>query len=204
MQREARRGRQAGRVVVNWPTCGAEAPGCTGVQLASFGRCWAHLSPDELRQALSSLAPGKNLDLRGTTLDGSLLGQILSAFRDPHSGELLIGDASLDNARINGKASFQGSVFSGNARFLGAEFSGEANFCGAEFKADAWFNDAKFKDYVDFGNAKFSLTSFKDVEFDNAAQFEDVIFESRTEFNRAKFRLNANFPPYAVHWPSGF
>ena len=205
MQREARKGRQAGRVAVDWLTCGAgDTSGCTGVQIESFGRCWAHLSPEELRQALSSLAPGKNLDLRGTILDGRLLGQILRAFRDPHSRELLIGDASFENTRINGEVSFEDAVFNGNARFLETEFGGTAHFYGAEFKADAWFNHTNFRGYVDFGHARFTLTSFKDVKFHDVAEFEDVIFTKRTEFNRAEFRGRGNFPRTQFHHEARF
>jgi hypothetical protein len=134
MQCEARKGRQTRRIAVDWPTCDAEGSGCAGVQVGSYGRCWAHLSPEELRQALGSLAPRKDLDLRGTTLDGQLLGQILSAFRQPHSHRLLIGNASLENARIDSEAPFGDAVFNGQARFFGAKFGDKADFYGAEFK----------------------------------------------------------------------
>ena len=189
MQREADSDEQTERVAVDWRTCGAGAPsGCTGVQVASFGRCWAHLSPDELRQVLRSLAPGKNLDLRGTTLDGRLLSQILSAFRDPQTRTLLIGDASLENAIINGDSPFGGAVFNGNVRFFGAKFDSKADFYGAQFKSYAGFNEAEFG-YADFEKAKFSgnAVSFKYVKFRGPVEFGETIFQGRTEFIGAEF-----------------
>ena len=173
MQSETGRARPAEGVRVDWPTCGeGDTSGCTGAQVEAFGRCWAHLSREELRQALSSLAPGNNLDLRGTTLDGRLLGQILSAFRDSHSGKPLIGDVSLENARISGEAPFGSAVFNGRARFFGAKFVGKADFYGAEFKSYAGFNGAEFE-YADFEKAKFSgdSVSFKYVKFRGPAEF---------------------------------
>ena len=194
MQREARKDRQTRRIAVGWPTCDAEGSDCTGVQVGSYSRCWAHLSPEELRQALGSLAPGRDLDLRGTTLDGQLLGQVLSAFRQPHSRKLLIGNASLESARIDSEAPFEDAVFNGQARFFRAKFGGKANFYGAEFKAYAGFNEAEFG-YADFERAKFTgnAISFKDVRFRGPAEFADVTFKGSTEFVGAKFLNNAYF-----------
>jgi uncharacterized protein YjbI with pentapeptide repeats len=194
MQREARKGRQARRAIVDWQTCDAEGQDCSGVQVGSYGRCWAHLSPEELRRVLRSLAPGEDLDLRGTSLDGQLLGQILSAFRQPHSRNLLIGNASLENARIEGEASFGDAVFDGDARFFGAKFRDKADFYGAEFRSYAGFNGADFN-YADFERAKFTggPVSFKYVRFLGPAEFADVRFERRTEFIGAKFLHDAYF-----------
>jgi hypothetical protein len=202
MQRRGRRGQQAGHVAIDWPTCVAgDSSGCTGVQLGSYGRCWAHLSAEELRQALGSLAPGKNLDLRGTTLDGKLLRQILSAFRDPQAGELLIGDASFQNSRINSDAPFGGAVFNGPARFFEAKFGGKADFYGAKFKDYAGFNGAEFS-YADFERAEFSgnAISFKHVKFRGAAEFGHVTFEGYTEFIGAEFLDSAHFSGVQIHW----
>jgi uncharacterized protein YjbI with pentapeptide repeats len=202
MQRKARKGRQTGSEPVDWLTCGAgDTSECTGVQVGSYGRCWAHLSPEELRQALGSLAPGNDLDLRGTTLDGKLLGQILSAFRDPQARKLLIGDASLENARTNGDAPFGSAVFNGPARFFGAEFNGKADFYGAEFKAYAGFNEAEFR-YADFEKARFTgdAISFKDVRFRGPAEFGHVTFEGYTEFIGAEFLDSAHFVSIQGAW----
>ena len=194
MQRESRKGRQTGRVDVDWLTCDSEGSECTGVQVGSHGRCWAHLSPEELRQALGSLAPGNDLDLRGTTLDGQLIGQILSAFRQPHSRKLLIGDASLENARIDGAAPFKDAVFNGQATFFGVRFGDKADFYGAECKAYAGFNEAEFG-YADFERAKFTgnAISFKYVKFRGPAEFRNATFTGYTEFIGAKFMHNAYF-----------
>jgi uncharacterized protein YjbI with pentapeptide repeats len=194
MQREARRGRQPGRVGVDWPTCSAQGLDCSGVQVRPFGCCWAHLSHEELRQALGSLAPGCDLDVRGATLDGALLSYILSAFVDPSTRKLLIGNASLENASINGTAPFGSAVFNGRVTSFEAKFDGKADFYGAEFKAYAGFNEAEFS-YADFEKAKFTgdAISFKYVKFRSAAEFNDVIFKGSTEFNGAKFLNSAHF-----------
>ncbi len=193
MQRDAGKGRGPGRVPVDWRTCDAEGSGCTGVQVGSYGRCWAHLSPGELRQALGSLAPGEDLDLRGTTLDSQLLGRILSAFREPSSRKLLVGNASLENASIDSDTPFANAVFDGSVRCFEARFGGKADFYGAEFKAYAGFNGAEF-DYADFEKAKFAgSTSFKYVKFRGPAEFAHVRFVGLTEFVGAEFLDNAYF-----------
>jgi uncharacterized protein YjbI with pentapeptide repeats len=152
------------------------------------------LSRKELKQALCSLAPGQDLDLRGTTVDEWRLGQILRAFQQPQSGRLLIGDASLQNAEIEGDAPFGDAIFAGPARFFGAKFGGKADFYGAEFKDYAGFNGAEFS-YVDFERAKFigGPVSFKYVKFRGPAESADAIFDGRTEFIGAKFLDNAPF-----------
>ena len=193
MQHDNREGRQTRRTIVDWPTCDAEGSNCTGVQVGPYGRCWPHLSSEELRQALRSLAPGENLDLRGTTLDGQLLDQILAAYRQPHSRKLVIGYASLEKAEIEGEAHFGDAVFNGQATFFDAKFSDKADFWGAEFNAYAGFNGAEFI-YADFERATFTRgpISFKDVTF-GSGEFGHTVFEGRTEFQRAKFLQNAHF-----------
>ncbi|WP_380282469.1 hypothetical protein [Kitasatospora purpeofusca] len=56
--------------------------GCRGIRVGPGGQCLAHL-PDADRVAyLAALAPGSDLDLRGTTIDGTLLASIRSACTD--------------------------------------------------------------------------------------------------------------------------
>jgi uncharacterized protein YjbI with pentapeptide repeats len=136
------------------PGTGREDRLCTGVQVEPFGHCGAHLIAEELGQALGSLGPRNDLDLRGTTLDARLLKRILSTFRDPNTHKLQLGDTSLENAIIDATAPFGSAVLNGPAHFFGAEFKDKADFYGAEFKAYAGFNEAEFR-YADFEKAKF-------------------------------------------------
>src|ERR1039457_6148499 len=119
------------RGLVAWPTCDVGVgSGCVGVRVGSYDRCWAHLPPEGLKQALGSLSPGMDLDVRGTTVGADLLGQILGVLSGPSGGRPRIGSARCDLAEFNGDARFDGAEFISGALFNDAKFSGSAGFEG--------------------------------------------------------------------------
>ena len=83
----------------DWPTCaGLVEPGgrsCTGVKAGATDLCWAHLSLSKFMEVLSSLKPGGELDLRGTSLAADRLRLILSAMRDPGDHKPRIGKCAV-------------------------------------------------------------------------------------------------------------
>src|SRR6266487_2177939 len=94
---------------VDWQTCSRTE--CQGVRVGDGNACWAHLTPESLKGALASLAPGESIDARGTDIKSDLLQKILSQMRGP-------GDRA---ARIN-VANFEGARFLGDARFDNVTF----------------------------------------------------------------------------------
>ena len=46
MQHKGQKDTRTGRVGADWPMCGVEGSECTGVQVGSFGLCWAQISGD--------------------------------------------------------------------------------------------------------------------------------------------------------------
>jgi Pentapeptide repeats (9 copies) len=181
-----------GGVAVDWPACSVTE--CMGARVGSYGRCWAHLCPEELQQALGSLSPGQDLDVRGVILNERLLSRILDALSDPQSRRPQIGRARFDRAQFSGDASFYGAEFSGNAWFNGAVFSGVASFNRTVFGCDAWFNDANFRGDARFNHAVFRAKAwFGEVRFGRDAWFYSAGFSGDALFMCAEFIRNAFF-----------
>ena len=106
---------------MGWPTCAwINEPArelCRGVRAGAADVCWAHLSVPEIKEALRSLEPGGELDLRGTSLSKMRLRQILAAMRDPGDGRPRIGNAQFDHATFMDGSSFKEVVFTDRASF---------------------------------------------------------------------------------------
>ncbi len=166
--------------VVDWPACGAgDGAGCTGTRVGSHGRCWAHLTREELRQALGSLSPGDDLDVRGTSLSRRLLDRILGALRDPQTGSPHIGAARFSGARFGGDVSFDHARFGGAVSFGSAEFGGAVSFDHARFGGDVSFSGGP----AWFGGD----VSFDHAEFGGGAQFSGARFGGTVSFDHAEF-----------------
>ncbi|MEU9554395.1 pentapeptide repeat-containing protein [Streptomyces fumanus] len=168
----------------SWPYCGHDATpadpvGCWGIRVGSRPACLAHLREDERSAYLAALAPGADIDHRGTPFTTELLDRLLSALRDPDAGHVHIGDAGFDGAAFLGDARFSEATFSGIARFDGASFSGEARFGGVRFSGDAGFPQAAFSDVAWFRGAVFSGDAwFEGSLFRGAAVFAEARFEA--------------------------
>jgi hypothetical protein len=119
------------------------------VSFAPYNRCLAHLDIAQLADALGQLAPGSDVDVSGTRLNGRLLKSLLDAVRDAR-GRPVFGRARFDEARFDGDARFDGegsfeqARFEGDASFAGACFDPVDDFSGAEFAGDAVFSGARF------------------------------------------------------------
>lgn len=179
---------------VTWPACiGGEELACVGVQAGPDGQCWAHLTPDALRDALGALSPGKDLDLRGTALDWDLLEQILDALRDPQDGRPRVGNGRFEHANFSGgKLSdgvlLNGVVFSGEVSFWNATFSGWIQFRGVKFEAGVAFNGAMFHESVVFENVNFRAgVGFAEATFADDVSFNGTTFGAGASFERVKF-----------------
>jgi uncharacterized protein YjbI with pentapeptide repeats len=145
-----------------WAHCGQGAApgdpfaGCTGVSVAVSGQCLIHVGAAGQAAYLASLSPGADLDLRGTTIDGTLLTRILTAVTDPATHLPTVGTARFDRATFTGDAVFDAVTFSGDAGFNAAIFARGARFGSATFSGDAGFDSAVFS-----GDAQFDLAVFE-------------------------------------------
>ncbi|WP_105975921.1 pentapeptide repeat-containing protein [Streptomyces geranii] len=158
-----------------WLHCGhgadpADDPvGCRGAHVPGHTACLAHL-PETYRIAyLRGLAPGADIDHRGTPFSEELLEILLTALNDPSTGKPRVGAAWFNDAQFTGNARFDGAQFTSDARFNGAQFTSSAWFDWAQFTSNVWFNDAHFADEAFFNGAQFT----SNARF-NGARFEGV------------------------------
>ncbi|WP_346766491.1 pentapeptide repeat-containing protein [Streptomyces sp. A1547] len=155
--------------------------------------CLAHLTDTDRDIYLASLAPGADIDHRGTPFTEPVLTSLLNALCDPTTQDLHLGEARFDEAQFSGPALFVRAQFSGNAGFGGAQFSGHALFDEAQFSGEARFDEAQFSDHATFGSALFSgPASFGGAQFAGHAWFGDAQF-SEVWFGEAQFYRNAGF-----------
>ncbi|MFE0388229.1 pentapeptide repeat-containing protein [Streptomyces bungoensis] len=139
-----------------WPQCGHLGTGerCRGRRVGSYTACLAHLDSAERAVHLASLAPGADLDHRGTPFTQSLLDELLAPLRDPGSGRARVGEASFDGVRFTGDAELEGIDFDGFCSFASAVFGGGVYVrevhAGGDFRlgaarvaGDVWLDDTE-------------------------------------------------------------
>jgi hypothetical protein len=173
----------------DWPTC--EISDCIGAPTRAWGRCWEHQSRNDEANALARIAPGADLDLRGTTVTSELLKRILDRFRDSKDHDRLnIGVARCMAASFNDAADFDEAIFRRHAGFAGATFGDVASFAGARFKGPADFADAEFAGLAVFTSAGFCRPAlFNGARF-GVARFTSVRFGGNLSFQGANVANN--------------
>ncbi|GHI18644.1 hypothetical protein Shyd_00150 [Streptomyces hydrogenans] len=208
----------------SWPHCAHGADpvtnpvGCRGIHVPGHTACLAHLNDTDRTAYLTGLAPGADIDHRGTPFTETLLDQLLIALTDlttphPHFGTAefreaqFSGDARFDWARFSRDARFQKAQFSGiagfdsarfsrDARFQKAQFSGVARFGGARFFGVAWFGKAQFSGDARFDEAQFSsIAWFRRTQFSRVTRFEEAQFSGNAEFREAQFLTSDRWGP---------
>ncbi|MFB7031180.1 MULTISPECIES: pentapeptide repeat-containing protein [unclassified Streptomyces] len=163
--------------------------------------CLAHLTDADRDAHLAGLAPGSDIDHRGTPLTEDLLRRLLRALVVGTTGRAEIGDARFDEAVFHGEAGFSGARFTGEARFSGARFTGSAGFHLAEFSG-AWFDDVQFSGAAHFGSAIFSCHAhFVAAQFSGAAWFEGAKFSRDAWFVGARFPAASTWGPVTCATP---
>ncbi|MFE7394534.1 pentapeptide repeat-containing protein [Streptomyces sp. NPDC057582] len=171
-----------------WQHCGEgaspESPfGCPGIRVSVHTACLAHLADLDRDTYLAGLAPGADIDHRGTPFTESLLGTLLNALRDPATGHPRLGDARFGSA-----------TFEDDAWFGAATFKDSAGFGVATFKDSAGFGVATFKGSVVFGSAAFKSSAwFEAATFEGSAWFGAATFEGDAGFGAATFGGDAWF-----------
>ncbi|MDX3643481.1 pentapeptide repeat-containing protein [Streptomyces sp. MB09-02B] len=152
------------------------------------------------------MAPGADIDHRGTRFTPHLFNALRRALRDPTSRRVQFGAARFEDARFPGPARFGETQFSGEARFDRAHFSGNAGFDKAQFSGPARFDKAQFSGPARFADVQFSgdvwfdeaqfagsEARFDRAHFSGNAWFKDVQFPADARFDRAHFSGNAGF-----------
>lgn len=194
----------------SWPHCahGADPAtdpvGCPGIHVPGHTTCLAHLTDIDRNTYLAGLAPGADIDHRGTTFTTELLRALLNALRDHATGIAYFGHTHFSSATFEGDIRFSRAVFEGHAWFEEATFKDIAWFDSTVFMSDArfasaafgtaWFDEATFKDDAEFTGASFKNGAlFGSVTFAELAMFESAEFEGFAEFGSAVFKGNAGF-----------
>ena len=115
----------------------------------------SHLEPDQLREVLSQLGHGADLDASGTPISTELLYQILRAISGVNEGPPTFGNAWFLQAHFTQGATFTGVIFNGDTSFQDTQFSGETSFQKAQFNGRVSFDNARFNGKAWFGGANF-------------------------------------------------
>ncbi|MCL6293182.1 pentapeptide repeat-containing protein [Streptomyces sp. 43Y-GA-1] len=182
-----------------WPHCAQDADpaapvGCRGIHVPGHTTCIAHLTDTDRLAYLTGLAPGDDIDHRGTTFTQTLLGELLDALRDPLTSDPLIGHARFDSATFVEPAHFNGAIFTGDARFASAAFTGDAFFGSVSFIGNAGFGSVTFGGDALFGSATFTESAgFSSAAFTGFAFFDSATFTRDARFSSAIFTGDAFF-----------
>lgn len=183
----------------SWPHCAhgagpADPLGCRGIHVPGHTACLAHLPETDRATYLASLAPGADIDHRGTPFTEDLLNRLLEAVRDPTTRRPHIGIARFRGAQFSGDAPFSGAQFSGNAQFNQAQFFGHAHFDEVQFSRDAQFGGVQFSQDAVFSQVQFSREAwFYQAEFSRVAGFDQAQFSRDARFTGAQFSRDARF-----------
>jgi hypothetical protein len=167
-----------GTAPLPWQHCAhgaspADPVGCTGIRIPGRQECLVHTSPDGRAAYLATLAPGADVDLRGTTIDEPLLRALRTALTDPGTNRPRSGDVD-----------FRPAIFSGGEAYFGhVAFSGRADFGSATFSGDAHFGSATFGGGASFVLVAFSgCAYFRSAAFGGCAGFESAAFSGGSGF----------------------
>ncbi|MGW1542133.1 pentapeptide repeat-containing protein [Streptomyces sp. NPDC002309] len=131
--------------VPDWPQCDhvGVTGRCRGRRTEPYAACLAHLGVSERAAHHAALAPGADLDHRGTPFTHGLLAELLTALRDPATGRPRVGRAEFDEAWFSGDAQFDQVDFTGVCSFGKARFDGGVCFRGTGFRSDARFGETE-------------------------------------------------------------
>ncbi|MFD4986436.1 pentapeptide repeat-containing protein [Streptomyces sp. NPDC058374] len=184
----------------SWPRCAHNAAtstdpvGCTGIRVPGRTECLAHLADADRDTYLAGLAPGADIDHRGTPFTEQLLDALLDSLRDPASGHPRLGTSRFGSATFEGRAKFYSATFESSVEFENAVFRDEALFDSATFRDGAWFRLATFQDKTRFFSAGFQSGAYFDsATFQNTAYFEAATFQNTARFWEVTFRDDAWF-----------
>ncbi|MEU6343301.1 pentapeptide repeat-containing protein [Streptomyces sp. NPDC046977] len=190
--------------------------GCRGRVVEPYERCLEHLADAERAAYLGTLAPGSSVRHEGTTFTRELLGELLTAVRDPATGRPRFGRAGFTDCGFAGDLVLNQVTFDGEARFDGAHFAaqcllnrvvfgGRSSFHGSVFRGTARFSDVRvtgsatwtgmaLDSPAEWEGVRFEgPVSFGGTEFRESVRWHDVTFAGPVDFVRARFGAEAYF-----------
>ncbi|OXM57714.1 hypothetical protein CFP71_06620 [Amycolatopsis thailandensis] len=134
------------------------------MRIGAHDRCLAHSESAVQDEYFAGIAPGSNVDLRGTELSALLIDRLLYVTRID-GGRSVLGE--VDFAEVTLPA----------GRFYHVDFSGRVDFDSASI-GEVYFIGAHFADRVDFRQATFALEGiFATVKFGGMANFHETCFK---------------------------
>ncbi|MER6959531.1 MULTISPECIES: pentapeptide repeat-containing protein [unclassified Streptomyces] len=158
-----------------------------------YGACLEHLTDADRAAYLSTLAPGSDIDHRGTLISAQLLEQLLDALRDPTTAKPHIGDANFHSAQFTNRVDFREARFDGDATFHSAQFT-QADFSEAQFAGSAIFTMAQISSNGSFRSAQFAGSAiFSGTQFNGGAYFDGARFAGMAFFMDVQVSGNAYF-----------
>ncbi|MFH8439316.1 pentapeptide repeat-containing protein [Streptomyces sp. NPDC018007] len=185
-----------------WPHCAhgadpaADPIGCRGIHVPGHTACLTHLAATDRNAYLATLAPGANIDHRGTTFNESLLRDLQNAVKDPATGTAHFGFTQFHGATFEGGAWFEDATFKDDAWFISAAFEDGAWFEAVTFESQALFTSATFKREAMFESATFKCEAiFAQATFKGTALFDKATFKDDAWFGSATFQGHALFNP---------
>ncbi|MEU3768963.1 pentapeptide repeat-containing protein [Amycolatopsis keratiniphila] len=164
-----------------WPSC--EREDCRGVRVLDFDHCLEHLEPGQQDEYFRGLSLGAEVDLRGTTLSGELVGRLVDAVGSIDGRRAEFGRADFAETRFPGHVVFEDVTFF-DADFTDAVFASAVRFDKAGFRDSASFLRSRFAGSVTFEGASFEQTTFEDTRFGGRVSFENAKFETDLSFSR--------------------
>ncbi|ALO13639.1 hypothetical protein AQF52_8058 [Streptomyces venezuelae] len=181
--------------MASWPQCahGADPAtdpvGCRGIHIPGHTARLAHLNDTDRTAYLTGLAPGADIDHRGTPFTEDLLSQLLATLTDPATQLPRFGTTQFEWAEFTGSAGFEEAQFTGVARFGRAQFTRGAGFDEAQFTGSAGFLGAQFASDARFGGAQFNDDAwFGGAQFLTAGKWGPVVCRDRVDLSGAVFR----------------
>jgi hypothetical protein len=100
-------------VTPEWPTC-VHVDGCSAARWGDEDVCLAHVEDDALGDALATVCPGEDVDLRGTSIAPALLDRLLLALTpNEEDADPVLGNAKFDGVQFSGTTGFEGARFDG-------------------------------------------------------------------------------------------
>ncbi|MER6268323.1 pentapeptide repeat-containing protein [Streptomyces sp900105755] len=157
-----------------------------------YDRCLTHLNTAERQAYFDSLAPGADIDHRGTRFSRGLLTALLDAVRPNPESSSVFKKAKFSNATFD-EWEFARVVFEGGTDFSEAKFTSEGYFLDVDFQGQANFHLAKFDGPAKFANVTYSRLHMNSATFEGNATFDTVVFQKALYCEAVTFRAHVDF-----------
>jgi uncharacterized protein YjbI with pentapeptide repeats len=151
---------------------------CRAVAITE-NECFRHAPQRERNRVLAGVAAGKEVTFtRGLTIDGELLGDLVTGAASANNERPTLVAADFSGATFVNVASIEGITFVGGVSFEGTVFEQPLLMVDCTIEGDAYFSRARFRSNAFFCDVHFSRGTFERVMFDRGADFSGCDFGS--------------------------